>query len=845
MTPLNTAFGTLLSKTLAGTALLTTSLLPMAAVANTADDEHPVETMTVTGTRLANADPAGVVTISRDEIARSGAVTLNAVMKEMVFGAAGVIDEQFTQGFAPASSSVDLRGMGVSRTLVLVDGRRMPVFPFARGGSESFVDLNTIPLGNIERIEVLKDGASAIYGADAVAGVVNIITRRGGTGTQVSARVSATSESDGEEAYLTLNSGVVIGESELGFSLDYLDRDPIWARDRDLTASANGPIDARSLAGNPGTFITSLGPVPDAACPPSSLSGPFCTYDFAQDVTLVPGVERIGAGASWDLALTPEIGVFARINYTTSESDRDLAAAPNAYPVSAANPNNPFGEDVLAIYRLNDIGPRVDRFETDAYTFLAGINGVTDGWLWEIAAGTSNVDSTISGVNGYAIAADVQAAIDAGTLNVFGASPGFDPASVSYETKRSGESDVTFFDFRLNGRAFDIGGVRVESAFGAEFRQEDFDENFDPLTASGAVIGVGGVSADGDRDVWALFAEFGIPLSDTVDVTLAARYDDYSDFGGTFNPKLGASWAATENLTLRASAATGFKAPALHELYAGDIFAFQSIFDTTNCEAARAANDAAGIAQYCDSVLEVTSIASGNSDLDAEESDSFSVGADWEFAESWTATVDYWRIENENAVVSSPQFYVDNEARFPGNVVRNGAGDITTVLSPFDNVAEQELWGVDLVTHGEIDLESAGALELSFTAAYLGSFEQAPSPGEPAEEFAGKDGYAEWRAASSMTWSHNDVSATLGLNFVDGYERQSGNDDVDASTTVNLQANWSPDALRGGSVSLGANNVLDEEPPEDPFLEGWPFFNRALHNPRGRFFYLRYTHEMM
>jgi iron complex outermembrane receptor protein len=816
------------------------SLTPL-AIADTPPEL--VEQVTVTGTRIIDTNPTGVFTIDEDAIARSGATTLSAVFRDLVFASAGTVDEQFTQGFAPASAAANLRGMGVSRTLVLLNGRRLPIFPFAEQGSQSFVDLNLIPLGSIERIEVLKDGASAIYGADAVAGVVNIITKRPGEGTQLSARVSQASEGDGEETYLSLNTGASFGQAEIGFGIDYLDRDPIWARDRALTRSANGPIDARSSAGNPGTFITSLGPVPDPACPAESLSGPFCSYDFAPEVTLIPGVERVGLTASYDHAITPSIGLFARVQFTNSESDRDLAAAPNAYPVSASNPNNIFAEDVLAIYRLNDLGPRVDLFETDSYNLVGGITGSLRSWTWETAVGKSNIDTTIKGINGYGVAADVQAAIDSGTLNVFGPSPGFDPGSVSYQTERNGESDLTYVDIKLTGQLFELSGKSVQASFGAEYREEDFSEQFDPQTASGAIIGVGGVSADGERDVMALFAEFAVPLSDAIDITLAARYDDYSDFGSTFNPKVGASWSLTDELTLHTTLATGFKAPALHEVYAGEIFAFETVFDTTNCQAAQAANDPAGISQYCDTVREVFSIASGNDDLDAEESDSFSAGLEWSPLTDTRITIDYWHVENDDAVVASPQFYIDNETRYPSNVIRDGGGDIDTVLSPFQNVGTQKLWGIDL--GGQSQIEVGGSMFGSrLSATYLGSFEQEPSPGEPAEELAGVDGYAEWRAQLEFSWSRKDLSSAVVINYTDGYERQAVNYDVDSWTTIDIQAAWAPELLRGGEVLVGVDNAFDEEPPEDPFLQGWPFFNRALHDPRGRFYFLRYSHEL-
>lgn len=804
---------------------------------------QPIENIVVTGTRIQEATPVNVITMDRAFIDRSGHVTLTGLVRDLVYNSAGTVDEQFTQGFAPASAAIDLRGMGVSRTLVLLDGRRMPIFPFAMNGSESFVDINLIPLAAVERVEVLKDGASAIYGADAIAGVVNIITRDANSPRRISGRYSSTSEGDGDEAQISLNGGATVGDAELSFAMDYVNRDHIMARDRNISESANGPIDDRSNAGNPGTFITSLGPVPDSRCPADSVRGPFCTYDFAKDVTLVPETERIGILGSWDQSLTDTVGAFTRVMYNHSESSRDLAGAPNAYPVSAANPNNPFGEDVLAIYRLKELGPRRDDFDSDSYNWISGLNGTISGWNWELAGGRSEVDTTIKGVLGYALNADVQSAIDAGTLNVFGDSPNLDPNDLLYRTKRKGKSYLTQFDFNVAGNLFDMPHGPAGAAFGIEYRDENFSDKFDPATAAGDVIGVGGVSATGDRDVWAMYAEFVFPLLDSVELQLAGRYDDYSDFGNTFNPKLGLNWQARDDLLLHATVSTGFKAPALHELYSGEIVGFNSVFDTTNCNAARAANNAADIATYCDNVQEAMFISSGNEDLDAEESDNLSLGAAWSATEDWDVNVDWWHIKNDDAVASNPQFYIDNESEYPGNVVRDPGGDIAMVLSPFRNVAEQKIWGIDMSTELRFDVGAVGDFKTGLTTTYLGSFEQKASAGQPTEDIAGEDGYAEWRAQADLTWIRADYQASVTVNYIDGYDREDADDSIDSWTSVDMQLNWNPALLRGGAVALGMDNVFDEEPPEDPFLEGWPFFNRALHDPRGRSFYLRYSQD--
>ena len=819
-------------------------LAALAAAAPLAAQET-MENVVVTGTRLPEAQQVSVVTLDREAIERSGATSLRDLTRDLVLSSAGLVDEQFTQGFAPASAGIDLRGLGVNRTLVLLNGRRLPIFPFGQNGNESFVDINTIPLSAIERVEIQTGGASAIYGADAVAGVVNIITHDlTEPTTRLSGRFSNTSEGDGEEAYFTALAGTKLGESTFTFSFEYLDRNPIMARDRDISASANGATDDRSNAGNPGTFITSMGPVPDEDCPPELIRGPFCTFDFAQDVTLVPGVERIGTYLAWDHSLSDSVSLFSQITYNNSRSERDLAAAPNGYPVAADNPNNIFGEDILAVYRTTEFGPRRDAFETNALNLVAGANGSAGRWTWEAAGGYSIVDTSIRGVNGYALTADVQAAIDSGELNVFGDSPDLDVDALRYVTARDGESTLAYLQFNSTADLLDMRHGALAGAFGVEFRQEDFSDSFDDRTTAGEVIGVGGVSADGDRDVFAAYVELAIPVAARLDLQVAGRFDQYSDFGGTFNPKLGLNWQPVNSLTVRAAASTGFKAPALHELYSGDITAFDSVFDTTRCEQAQADGDADAIDSFCGGVSQVMFTAIGNPDLDAEESNHLSAGFDWAPIERLGLTVDYWWLENRNAVTASPQFYVDNEAQFAGNVVRDGNGNITMISSPYQNIAEQQLWGIDARTNLRLGEGDFGRFDLTAGASYLGNFDQQAFVGDLGESLAGNNGVPEWRAQSALVWARNSYDASVAVQYVGGYERTNAEESIDSWTTVDLRFGWAPRALAGGSVAFGVDNAFDEAPPLDPLLSGFPFFNQALHDPRGRFFYLRYSHEL-
>lgn len=835
-----------IAKHIKSTALLvgvggTSFLLGNVALAASSEAED-IEEVVVTGTHISGNYTEGaspVVVLDRKHIERSGAATLNELFRDSAVNTAGIVDEQFTQGFAPASAGINLRGLGMTRTLVLVDGRRLPMFPFGQDGSVSFVDINLIPLGTVERVEILKDGASAIYGADAVAGVVNIILRKEFDGVRWSAQYGSSSESDGQETRLGLTAGKSGERYSATFSLDHFSRDAVMAKDRSLSRSANGPIDDRSIAGNPGTIIGPTGPQPDARCPADRLQGPFCSFDFATYNTLIPGADRTGASLVFEYDISNNVKGYARGIFSHSDSERSLAPAASFFGIDGDNPNNPIpGADIGLIYRLLELGPRVDGFKTNSYNFFTGLSVDVGSWDLEFGTGVGDIDTVIKGLNGYATQSDVQSAIDSGSLNPFGDNPDFNPQSVMFQTKREGESKNYFVDFKASGEILEMRHGPLSVALGAEWRKEEFLDEFDSVTSSGAVIGTGGVSAEGDRNVRSAFVEFAVPLLNNLDVQLAGRYDRYNDFGGTFNPKLGVHWQATTNLAINGSMGSGFKAPAMHELYSGEIQAFDSVFDTPSCEAAQAANDPAQIDQYCNGVSEVTTFTRGNTELDPEDSKSLNLGFEWDVTSAWNMGIDFWQIKTENAVVSSAQFIVDNTDLFSENISRNDSGDIASVDIPFLNVGEQKIWGADLDTRYQWAWGEAGDLTLSLNASYLGSFKQQRAPGESPEQIAGFEN-PEWRAQSSLSWNRADVEASLTVNYVDGYERRETGDQISSWTTVNAQGSWKPQFVEDLTLSLGIDNLFDQQPPEDPFLEGWPFYNRALHNPRGRFLYLR------
>ena len=822
------------------------------AIAGASDDDVlELQKIEVTGSRIPRVDTEGTAPLTlfnREDIERSGATTINEFFRDSVFSSAGSIDESFTQGFAPGTSSIDLRGLGAHRTLVLLDGRRLPIYPFAQeiegqDGRRSFVDINSIPLAAIQRIEVLKDGASAIYGADAVAGVVNIITRKDMEGAEGSLQFGMASDGDGEEGKLSAVAGSHWEKTSATITVDYLNREAIMAKDRDISGSANGPIDNRSIHGLPGTYFNPY-PVADERCPQDSLvllGGPAsaCLYDFAHWVTLVPETERLGLLGNLDHELENGLRLFARVMYSYSYSESQLAPTPTEFPdrpflVSEDNINNPLDvpAEIAVYYRLEELGPRRDEFKTNTYNLLAGISGYVGVWDWEAAIGYGRVDTQIRGVSGYAVYDDLQAAVNDGTLNLFGDSPGFDGESVSHRVKRDGESTHYYTDVKATGEVYELTNGAVLMAVGAEIRREEYSDRFDEITESGALLSIGGTSGDGARNMQSAYAELSVPATEDLELQVAGRFDHYSDFGNTFNPKIGLRWQPRSDFLLRASVGTGFKAPSLNELYSGESVGFSTLDDD-------------GV----DAIdVKITSI--GNPDLDAEESQSLNLGFVWDITTQWNLGIDGWYLENEQAVSTmNPQEILDNEVQFSDLIVRDPvSGALTSVESPSLNIAAQKLWGIDLDSYVDLKVDQAGDFRFGIVASYLGSYKEETLEGEGFEDLAGKDGRPRVRSQGSIKWLNSAYAGSLAVNYISGYDRPDVDDpdynSIDSWTTVDAQFNWSPLSLSGGTITLGVENLFNNEPPEDPYFERWPFINRALHNPRGRFIYLGYKHKL-
>lgn len=388
--------------------------------------QQRVEKIEVTGTNIKRADAetaSPVQVVTRAEIERSGAQSVNDVLQRIT-GAGWALDDRITNGFAPGGGSLNLRGLGFNSTLVLLNGRRLPTYPFAQqlsSGSQGFNDINSIPLSAVERIEVLKDGASAVYGADAVAGVVNIIMRQDFTGVELGAAAGVSERGDGNSYGANFAAGygnLSRDRFNVFVSGNISTRDQLFSKDRWFSRTEDlrprGGADRRSSYGLPGNILeyepdqsdytgrinTNVG----GTCGPSTqfggntLRGGLCRYDRAQLGSLLPESDKSGLFGRLSFAVTPEItafaeGMFTRNQYRTTGwpagTTDDVFIG--TYYIPAGSPANPFTNDAEVRYRFGDVGNRGDDGKSDTTRGVIGLKGTTAGWDWEAGANYNRI----------------------------------------------------------------------------------------------------------------------------------------------------------------------------------------------------------------------------------------------------------------------------------------------------------------------------------------------------------------------------------------------------------------------------------------------------------------------
>lgn len=696
---------------------------PTAPAAQAETATPPLQRVEITGSaikRIASETALPVQVIRREEIAKAGLTTAAEIMAKVSANAnaltdgssAGIGGYHDQMGF----NSANLRGMGTSATLVLLNGRRMA--NFASPGDDSGVDLNNIPAAAIERVEVLLDGASAIYGTDAIAGVINFITRRDFDGAQIDVYGGNSTEGGGGKGQVTLAGGLGDVEED-GFNvfgvLDLQHTDSLNANQRRfiseldipgrlpyLLSSAPYPGNIRLRSQqfktlrdegyqvNGETISTPVFNLSVPECnPPASLYLPDgiggaggCTYDYMRDIELYPRSDKVSLLGRGVLKLSDTQQLFAEASFTRSktyyqgtanriDTDIDVALVPGLADTSLAllEPGKR-GREITVRTRLVEAGGRTSELTSTGQRYVLGTSGTaTTPWGdWDYDLGLNHSVNRVGDrdVEGYLNETMIIDGFASGLLNPFGPSSPeglalYEAAQINEEV-RSARGTMDSIDGRVSGQLATLDGGPVMLALGAELRREAQSFHQSELLAADLILGDSSQGADQDtansRKVAGAFAEVSLPITKQLEMQLAVRHDRYQTVGATTNPKVGLRFQPTPSLLLRASAGTGFRAPSLSDLYRPATGGTSATLADPLCMAQHN-NDLS----YCVDIFS-TRVYS-NPDLKPERSRQFSLGAVIEAAPGLTASLDYWNIRTtdlistigDEVILSNPDKY--------------------------------------------------------------------------------------------------------------------------------------------------------------------------------------------
>ncbi len=958
-----------------------------------AENESRMAEIVVVGSQIRGAkvnDALPVTLVTTEEITASAAVSGDELFRSIPqFG-----DVRFNSQYLPFSSnaargdigSLDLRSLGIGNTLVLLNGRRVVNHPTSQANTQLVPVLtfnsNAIPVNGLERLEVLRDGAAAIYGADAVAGVVNTVLKRDYDGAELSLQYGG-AEGTGFREFnangvigtnfaenrgnITLfgsyDRGTGLGSTEQYFS-ESADNRPLFEGTAYAGLSA---LDTRSTTGvwanlqtpasfgrirqgttsltnasgqfhiQPDTFAGCALSVGDGLCiDDGSASTSGADRDLrrdiqAENVSLIPRINRINLFMTGDYEVSDGVTLFGEAGFYRAKTKAQQAAVNtlSSIPITipASNYWNPFGQAVfdngmanpnrvpgtnvpaeglpvtIRNYAFVDFGPMNVRVTNQQYRLLGGIRGEWNGFSWESAISYS--EAWARDVSDNISRTKMQAALARSTpdaYNVFNGGCLDNPSvgdctpnaqatidSMRESLTRYTKATLATYDFRLSkADLFTLPGGPVGFAGGIEARRETQLDDRDPridgtITFTDPVTGdvVGDLTnsspnpnTEGHREVFGAYAEFAVPLVSPemsvplirkLELQLAGRYEQYSDFGSVAVPKVAGAWDLLQGVRLRGSWAKSFRAPNLEQVNATVITRANTRTDYAFCEADLRAG---GIKTFSDCTRSrVTETRrSGNPNLDPERAQTLSFGVVLEpplpsGMGDLTFTADWWRVRqtgligifgdgnaltldyllrqsgdtNPNVIRADPT--ATDIAAFAGTGLAP-AGQVLYSLDQYVNLLPQTVKGLDFSLSYRTPETGAGRFNLAVNASHFLEYYQEPSAGiamllaarEAGEinadtnitgggDLREQNGLPKWRGSASLTWSLNDVTIGAFAQYVGKVEetRLSLNGErwqVEPRTTVNLygQYRFSSGALDGTALRLGVRNLFDKAP---------------------------------
>ena len=887
------------------------------------------ERVEITGSSIKRIDAETalpVQVLNREDIARTGASDAEQLLK--------MVSATSSAGSSPIASSgagggqsgnngtslISLRGLGSARTLVLINGRRS-----APAGGSSAVDIATIPVASIERVEILKDGASAIYGSDAVAGVVNFILRRDFTGIELSASIGQpTRDGGGSEKKAAIFAGFGDFDSK-GYSgtisASFSRVNPIFGNSRSFASNLNveEQLDKTSNTAFPANVRLPNGQLrnpnyPDNCAPSfvSPLQPGICRYDNAPYIALQPKTELLSAGAGGRFRLGMAAELYAEGNLTRNNTldttqhvlingaalpaghpyiatltnliNTQYGSLPAAqlaqlrsliggawaflppsspyYPTAFAATNGLTGQPLVLLFRSIPTGTRKTENITDNTRLVTGVRGSIAAWDYDAGLLYSQNKITTNLTQGWVETDKYLKLVNSGVINPFGTTTSQAALDQAMGSNYNGfwnrtTTSIKGVDAKASRELFKLPGGMMGLALGAEFRKESLDLAPSDANAQFLVSGFGapGVPIKADRNVTSGYAEISAPILKGLEADAAVRYDNYQRVGSTVNPKASLKWTASENVLLRASAGSGFRAPTLVDLYSPEA---RGITTNGQRDLIRCPAGTTGL-QDCSN--QFVTIGGGNPQLKPEKSESYTLGIVIEPVKDTSFGIDTYQVKIRDVIRNalSTATILGDPARYAAYIQRgapdgnaSGQGPITGILQGLTNLGKIVVEGIDVDVKTRLNLSEGNRISLRLNGTYVSKYDvqnidgtYTSSINNPAAVGIGV--VLRWRHTLGAVWEAGPWSVGFSENYQVGYRDLRTSLQTVATTptprqvgsyeTYDAQASYS--GVKNLKLTLGVKNLFDTNPPYTNYGAGFVgSYDLSYTDVRGRFVYL-------
>jgi iron complex outermembrane recepter protein len=836
-----------------------------------------LQEVVITGSHIKRADAetaVNVQVIPAQAIQDSGQQTVADYLRTISSTFGNSINEAFSNSFAPGAAMVGLRGLSGTDTLVLINGRRIANYGLFQNLSDSFVDLNVIPLAAIDHIEILKSGGSAIYGSDAIAGVINIILKEKTTekAVEVGGRLTTEGGAATRDANLRLGFGDFAADGYNVFATaSVLKRDQLLFSQRDITAAQDytGLPDgsnqwhiANQYSGIPGPFPTcGTNGLPGRVQPNGYLSyGPGCYYNQADELALLPGTQRINLTTTANLRVSDVWTAYGDLFYSNEETWNNFTPATldqfsfvvnpatgGASSVSnvlpGSNPSSLNGQPTPIVYAFQSVGPRNEEIVSNTWRVTAGLKGT---WLgWDFDGGYVHSENHVSVEEHNAInAANLVADIANGSFDFL--DPAQTPAANAGLRITDAFASVTTLDtldVKGSGALFNLPGGPMKVAVGAEARRESVDLQPGAAAAAGLIFNTGSTSVDASREIYSAFGEFDFPLLQSLDADFALREEHYSDVGNNLRPQVTLRWQPARQITMRGVYAEGFRAPSLAESSNSFSVAHQTV-TLPNGQSAS-----------------LGFVTGGNPSVKPETSRNVDLGLVFSPTSNFDMSLDYYDIFLYRVIApnATAQQIVSDPEAYPGQLIYGANGALLYVEALYTNQFEIHTSGVDFDAALSFPLAD-GKLKFTLDGTSVSTF--MVKQGTTWSQFVGSNGWdylspiagggpvPRWKGSVSGGWENRDWGGRASLYYTDGYAQSLASvglltqQRVASFSSVNLDGEYH--GLPNWNFALSVVNLFDRQPPYDSAALLYSFntpYDVTLYDALGRTISLRVTYK--